>query len=42
MILKGPGVVVPLIYPKVPQSSLGILRVPSYPLPLDTRPLRTL
>ena len=31
-----------LIFPKVPQSSLGILRVPQLPLPLNTPPLRTL
>ena len=46
MILKGGwgGVVISLIFPKVPQSFLGILKVPQeYPLPLDTPgPLRTL
>ena len=31
-----------LIFPKVPQSSLGILRVPQLPPPLDTPPLGTL
>ena len=37
-ILKG-GVVIPLIFPKVPQSSPGIFRVPQeHPLPLDTPP----
>ena len=39
------GVVITLIFPNVPQSSLGILRVPhvaSYLLPLNTPPLRTL
>ena len=29
-------VVIPLIFPNVPQSSLGILRVPSYPLQVGT------
>ena len=33
-ILKG-GVVIPLIFPKVPQSSLGILRVPRLHPPLE-------
>ena len=39
-ILKGPGVVIPLIFPKVPQSSLiGILRVPQeHPPPLRYHP----
>ena len=36
-ILKG-GVVIPLIFPKVPQSSLGILRVPQLPPPLGHHP----
>ena len=31
-----------LIFPKVPQSSLGILRVPQLPPPLNTPPLGTL
>ena len=44
-ILKGPGVVViPVIFPKVPQSSqpesIGFPQ--EHPLPLDTPPLRTL
>ena len=30
------------MFPKVPQSSLGIFRVPQLPLPLNTPPLRTL
>ena len=33
-ILKGGGVI-PLIFPKVPQSSPGILRVPQLPPPLN-------
>ena len=36
------GVVIPLIFPNVPQSSLGILRVPQLPLPWTPTPLRTL
>ena len=40
------GVLIPLIFPKVPQSSLGILRVLQLPPPLGhpgtTHPLRTL
>ena len=41
-ILKG-GVVIPLIFPKVPQSSrLESLGFPSYPLPLNNPALRTL
>ena len=31
-----------LMFPKVPQSSLGILRVPQLPPPLNTPPLGTL
>ena len=34
------GVVIPLIFPKVPQSSLGILRVPQLPPPLEPPPLK--
>ena len=37
-ILKGPGVVIPLIFPKVPESFLGILRVPQLPPPLEHPP----
>ena len=37
--LRG-GVVIPLIFPKVPQSSLGILRVPQLPPPLEHLPLK--
>ena len=33
---------IPLIFPKVPQSFLGILRVPQSPPPLEPPPLRTL
>ena len=37
------GVVIPLIFPKVPRSSQPeSSRFPSYPLPLHTPPLRTL
>ena len=32
------GVVISLIFPKVPQSSLGILRVPQLPPPLEHPP----
>ena len=39
-ILKGPGWWLPLIFPKVPQSSLGILRVPQLPPPLEHPPLK--
>ena len=36
-ILKGPGLVIPLIFPKVPQSSqTESSKFPSYALPLDT------
>ena len=35
-ILKGGGMVIPLIFPKVPQSSWGILKDPQLPLPLNT------
>ena len=38
-ILKG-GVVIPLIFPKVPQSSLGIVRVPQLPPSLEHPPLK--
>ncbi len=44
VILKG-GVVIPLIFPKLPQSSQteSLYGFPSYPLPLNTPgPLRTL
>ena len=34
------GLVIPLIFPKFPQSSLGILRVPQLPPPLGHRPLK--
>ena len=34
--------VIPLLFPKVPQSSLGILRVPQLPPPLEHPLLRTL
>ena len=34
------GVVIPLMFPKIPQSSLGILRVPQLPPPLEHPPLR--
>ena len=34
------GVVIPLIFPKVPQSSLGILRVPQLPPPLGHPPIK--
>ena len=36
------GVVIPLIFPKVLQSFLGILRVPQLPPPFEHLPLRTL
>ena len=36
------GVVIPLIFPKIPQSSLGILRVPQLPPPLEHPSLRIL
>ena len=39
-ILEGPGMVIPLIFPKVPQSCLGILRVPQLPPPLGHPPLK--
>ena len=37
--LRGGLVVIPRIFPKVPQSFLGILRVPQLPPPLEHHPL---
>ena len=34
------GVVIPLIFPKVPLSSLGILRIPQLHPPLENPPLK--
>ena len=39
--LRG-GAVISLIFPNVPQSSLGIFKVPQSPLPLEHHPVRIL